>query len=261
MWLADRMPSADPNTPGAGWQIGDYYSGGGSGHVTAGAVITPLAGIRHRASLGPDSVQVASLSGGSSDKADAANLALAREADVSIVVCATTCGESEDRKSLSLDGGCDALVSAVGRVAKKTIVLVQAPGAFLTPWRGEVEAIAVMFLGGQETGGAWADVLFGDTPPSGRLPIELPSSEAETILPNPQSSVPYTEGLATSYRNTQHRPAFCFGHGLSTTTFEFGALTPGPTTLCPAKGSAAVEVCLGMTVTNTGTRVRHNTSR
>lgn len=38
----------DPNTMGS-WQIGDLYSGGGSGHVVAGSVVTTLAGLRKRA--------------------------------------------------------------------------------------------------------------------------------------------------------------------------------------------------------------------
>lgn len=49
----------------------------------------------------------------------------------------------------------------------------------------QVDAIGALFLGGEQTGTAWADVLFGDVPPSGHLPIELPSTEAETIAPNP----------------------------------------------------------------------------
>ena len=37
---------------------GDYYSGGGSGHVTPAVYVTPLDGIKKRASLGPTQVTV-----------------------------------------------------------------------------------------------------------------------------------------------------------------------------------------------------------
>ena len=89
-------------------------------------------------------------------------MALAKTVDVAIVVGGTTSGESEDRPNLSLDHGADALIAAVAAAAPKTIALVAAPGAFLTPWRGQVHAAATLFLGGQESGAAWADVLFGD---------------------------------------------------------------------------------------------------
>ena len=128
---------------------------------------------------------------------------LARTVDVAIVVGGTTSGESADRPNLSLDSGADALIAAVAAAAPKTVALVAAPGAFLTPWRAEVAAAAVLFLGGQESGSAWADVLFGDVAPTGRLPITLPASEEQTIPPSRSRTVRYAEGLATGYRATR----------------------------------------------------------
>ena len=137
-------------------------------------------------------VQVKSHSKGSSNKPDAENIALAKAADVTIIFCGASTGESADRQSLSLDADCDAFISAVAKVSKKVAVLVMTPGAFLTPWREEVSTVATMFLGGQETGAAWADIVFGDVSPAGRLPIELPATEADTIEPNPAPSFAYT---------------------------------------------------------------------
>ena len=147
-----------------GWHQGDYYSGGGSGHVTAGAaVVSPLRGIAARARAAGMAVHLSPTNDVS------AAVALARTVDVAIVVGGATSGESVDRPNLSLDHGGDALIAAVAAAAPKTVALVAAPGAFLTPWRGAVAAAAVLFLGGQESGNAWADVLFGDVPPTGRL--------------------------------------------------------------------------------------------
>ena len=160
---------------------------------------------------------------------------LARTVDVAIVVGGTTSGESVDRPNLSLDSGGDALIAAVAAAAPKTVALVAAPGAFLTPWRAEVAAAAVLFLGGQESGSAWADVLFGDVAPTGRLPITLPASEEQTIPPSRSRTVRYTEGLATGYRATSAsaQPAFPFGHGLSYTSFAFGTPRVGSSTCSP----------------------------
>lgn len=194
---------------------GDYYSGGGSGHVVAEHVVTPLAGIQDRAASAGIKVLASP-----SDELEAA-LAVAGEADVTIVIAATTSSESVDRKDLRLDGNADTLISAVATRAKKTLVLVQAPGAVLLPWRHNVSGILCMFLGGQQTGAAWADVLFGDQDPVGHLPIMLPETEEDTIQPSNEKHIMYTEGLATSYRNLKFKAAFPFGHGLTYTTFEY----------------------------------------
>ena len=66
------------------------------------------------------------------------------------------------------------------------------------PWRDSAASILALFLGGEEAGAAWGAVLFGDYNPTGKLPIQFPSTEAETIAPNPNDTVPYVEGLATS---------------------------------------------------------------
>jgi beta-glucosidase len=258
----------DANLPGNGWCTnrkgqpggditcgGDYYSGGGSGHVTPAIYVTPLDGIKNRASVGPTLVTVKSHSKGSSNQPDAENLALAKAADTTIIFCGTSTGESADRQSLSLDADCDGFISSVAQVSRRVVVLVMTPGAFLTPWRSEVSAIATMFLGGQETGDAWADVVFGDVSPAGRLPIELPDTEADTIEPNPAPFFPYTEGLQTSYRNTTARRAYPFGHGMSFSTFQWSGVT---STTCPT-ATPVWEVCLKMTVTNNGIRAATDT--
>ena len=237
-----------------GWHQGDYYSGGGSGHVTAGAaVVSPLRGIAARARVAGMTVHLSPTNDLS------AAVALARTVDVVIVVGGTTSGESVDRPNLSLDHGGDALIAAVAAAAPKTVALVAAPGAFLTPWRGAVAAAAVLFLGGQESGNAWADVLFGDVPPTGRLPITLPASEAQTIAPSLTETVRYTEGLATGYRatNATAQSAFPFGHGLTYTSFAFGTPRLGSGTISPVgcerpAGEPGCVLCAVLPVTNTG---------
>lgn len=224
------------------WRYGDYYSGGGSGHVVAGNLVTPLAGLEARAkSLGIE--VIASPSNNISAAVQAA-----MQADVAIVVAATTSGESVDRPNLSLDDGSDALIEAVAAQTNNTVVLVQVPGAVLMPWRHSVSSILTMFLGGQMTGAAWADVVFGDHAPTGRLPIMMPATEEDTIPPSTSLEIHYKEGLATSYRNRNFTSSFPFGHGLTYSTFDYSGASQIP---ChPSNTKAAL--CVQLQVVNSG---------
>ena len=119
----------DPAVPGADWARGDYYSGGGSGHVSAGTrVVTPRDGIRARARASGIAVRALP----TDDPAEAAEAVRAGEAashasHLTVVVVATTSGESVDRPSLSLDNDADALVAAAAAASHgRVVVLVQA---------------------------------------------------------------------------------------------------------------------------------------
>ena len=112
-----------------------------------------------------------------------------------------------------------------------------APGAVATPWAAQVESVAALFLAGQGTGAAWADVLTGAVNPSGRLPITFPVDDSPTPCNSPSflrflgptvsqylalrtTHCAYDEGLQLGWRGLVGKPvAFPFGHGLSYTTF------------------------------------------
>lgn len=234
----------DTNEPGNQWNWGDYYSGGGSGHLFAGYVVKALEGITMRAQQA--GIRVIPVS-----QDDPQGLAAAAEADVTFVVAGATSGETVDRSNLNLEGEADALISQVARVARKTVVLMQVCGSMLTPWRDEVDGIAVMFLGGPETGNAWGSVIFGDHAPTGHLPVMFPETEADTIEPHlePNAQIDYVEGLATSYRNPAFRAAFPFGHGLTYTTFSYSNAIVGGSA-CGSHG--ADDFCVSVQIQNTG---------
>lgn len=106
------------------------------------------------------------------------------------MVVGATSGESVDRPNLTLELAGDELVEAVAAVSGgSTIVLMQICGAVLMPWKNKVGSILSMFLGGQATGSAWAQVLFGDESPSGRLPIMMPETESDSIAPSDEESL------------------------------------------------------------------------
>jgi len=223
----------------------DYYSGGGPAHVPAanGVEATPLEQIKRRAKAAQVAVETGPFNATPGQAKDVASIA---GVDVVVVVAATTSAEGGDRTSLALDDNVDALIAAVAPV-KPTVVLMQTPGAVLTPWRGDVAAVANLFLAGEATGKAWAAILFGDASPGGKLPLAMPRTEADVVRPTSSMKVHYSEGLHTSYRSNTFAAAFPFGHGLSYTDFTYGA----PQVL--AKG-CLTKACVRLDVTNTGER-------
>ena len=123
------------------------------------------------------------------------------------------------------------------------------PGAVLTPWRDDVQAILASFPPGQEWGNAFADILFGDAAPTGRLPVTFPDTEAQLQLSKQQwpgvgNRSVFSEKMEVGYRHfdAQHlEPAFPFGHGLTYTSFAYSELH-------------ASSSSVSFTLTNTGTR-------
>ena len=120
------------------------------------------------------------------------------------------------------------------------------------PWADDVEAIVQVWYAGQEGGTAVADVLFGDVDASGRLPTSLPACLADTpaypFYPGDGQTLHYGEGVFVGYRHYDTNdvaPRFCFGHGLSYTTFAYGNL------VVERDGA---DVVAEVDVTNTGTR-------
>jgi beta-glucosidase len=154
--------------------------------------------------------------------------------------------EGHDRESMALPPPQDELVRAVAAVNPRTIVVINAASPVEMPWADDVAAIMQAWFPGQEWGNALADVVSGDLSPSGKLPTTIPvrleDTPAFTNYPGERGQVRYGEGVFVGYRWYDTRaiePRFCFGHGLSYTTFRLGA---------PTWDGAAVHVH----VTNTG---------
>ena len=132
---------------------------------------------------------------------------LVSKADAAIVAISTTSSEGSDRANLSFGNGQDELVTLVAAYQSNTIVAATCPGQVLLPWKEDVEAIVMSFMGGQELGNAMADVLFGDVNPSGRLPLTMPNVENEIGFTERQwpglddaAQAYYDEKLLVGYR-------------------------------------------------------------
>lgn len=132
--------------------------------------------------------------------------------------------EGYDRQSMHLPPGVDALVHAVLEVNPNTAVVIQSGTPVTMPWLAEAPAVLQAWFGGNEAGNAIADVVFGDTNPSGKLPLTFPiANEHNPAFLNFRSDhgrALYGEDVYVGYRyydKTKTGVHFPFGHGLSYT--------------------------------------------
>ena len=181
-------------------------------------------------------------------------LEAARKADVVLLVigenesvCREAWGETHlgDRDSLDLPGRQNDLVRAVVETGVPTVALLINGRPLSINY--VVEHVNAIFEGwylGQEGGTAFADALFGDVNPGGKLPITFPRSVGQ--IPAFYNHKP---SARRGYLWADKSPLFPFGHGLSYTTFEYKNLQVTPAKIKP-DGQATVSV----DVTNTGTR-------
>lgn len=193
--------------------------------------------------------------------------AAAADSDVAVVVVGLDQDsetEGEDRLTLDLPGRQDELVRAVCAANPRTVVLVNAGSVVDLDCADDAAAIAQTWYLGQETGAAVADVLTGAHSPSGRLPTtygrRLEDWPSWLNYPGEAGRVLYGEELFMGYRGFDERgtePRWCFGHGLTYTTFEWGPARVDREEL-PIAGDdpdrRAVAATVRVDVTNTGSR-------
>ncbi len=184
---------------------------------------------------------------------------LAAEADVALVFAGLPAGveaEGKDRKDMKLPAYHNELIRRVAAVQKNTVVVLCNGSPVEMPWVDDVAAILECFLGGQALGGAVANLLYGEANPSGKLPVSFPraleNNPAYLNYPGQGGKVEYQEGVFVGYRyyDTKHiDPLFCFGHGLSYTTFAYGDMA-----LSAGEMGDGDTLTARVTVTNTGGR-------
>ncbi|KAL1864284.1 hypothetical protein VTK73DRAFT_5994 [Phialemonium thermophilum] len=132
---------------------------------------------------------------------------------------------------MDLPPGSDTLVEAVAAANPNLVVVNQSGTPVSMPWVSSVPAVVQAWYGGNETGNAIADVLFGAANPSGKLPLSWPVRvEDNPAFINTRvdgGKVLYGEGIYIGYRwyeKTKKEVLFPFGHGLSYTTWELANL-------------------------------------
>ncbi|OKL60684.1 putative beta-glucosidase I [Talaromyces atroroseus] len=174
-----------------------------------------------------------------------------------VVICAGLSSEweseGEDRLNMKLPPHSDELISRVLDANPNTVIVIQSGTPVEMPWVAKAKSVLQAWYGGNECGHAIADIIFGDTNPSGKLPLTFP----RTIKQNPTylnyrsegGRVLYGEDVYVGYRyydELELEPLFPFGHGLSYTTFELSLLD-----LNRDRGME-LEICVS--IKNTGSR-------
>ncbi len=131
--------------------------------------------------------------------------------------------------------------------AGKKVIFVNFSGSAmaLVPESESCDAILQAWYPGEEGGRAIADVLAGDYNPSGKLPVTFYKSVNQ--LPDFKD---YSMKGRT-YRYMTEEPLFCFGYGLSYTTFNVGEAKLSKTVLA-LNGNDAIKV--SVPVSNVGKR-------
>lgn len=139
--------------------------------------------------------------------------------------------EGEDRTNMDLPPNTNELISHVLDANPNTVVVIQSGTPVAMPWIKKANAVVQAWYGGNETGHGIADVIYGTTNPSGKLPLTFPRrvKDNPTYL-NYRSEggrVLYGEDVYVGYRYYEEleiEPMFAFGHGLSYTTFALSDL-------------------------------------
>mgnify|MGYP000443670924 CR=1 FL=1 len=161
--------------------------------------------------------------------------------------------ESKDRSDMILPNSQDAVIADLLAVNPNTVVFINGGSAVEMPWAEQANAIVWGWYGGMEAGHSYADVLFGDVNPSGKMPITLPKQLADTAPIalddyNEHDSL-YKEGVFIGYRwfaQQKIKPLFPFGHGLSYSAFNYSAVTLSSNDI-----SANDTLTAKVTITNT----------
>jgi beta-glucosidase len=179
---------------------------------------------------------------------------VAREADAVILVVGESpaqSAEASSRASIELPGAQEQLARAVVATGKPVVVVLMNGRPLAIQWLNDnVPAIVETWFLGVEHGTATADVLLGDYNPGGKLTATFPrvTGQIPIYYNHRNTGRPPTDQKYTSkYIDVPWTPLYPFGHGLSYTTFRYGAPRISATTMRPGD-SLRVEV----DVTNAG---------
>ncbi|MDE6212570.1 MAG: glycoside hydrolase family 3 C-terminal domain-containing protein, partial [Lachnospiraceae bacterium] len=141
--------------------------------------------------------------------------------------------EGFDRPDMKLPYEQDLLIEALLQVRKDIVLTFVGGSPVEMPWREQAQTILWSYYAGMETGNAFAKIIFGEVNPSGKLAETFPARYEDcATAKNGQfgvwGKITMEEGPYFGYRHfdRQHiAPAFCFGHGLSYTEYEYSGLT------------------------------------
>ncbi len=215
---------------------------------------------------------------GGSDEQLAGAVEAAKQADVAVLVLgdnsnyfggigwgdseldgtvAVTCGEGFDTHTLDLPGRQQELLEAVYATGTPVVLVMESGRPYAIVWAKEnIPAILQAWYPGEQGGYGVADVLFGDTDASGRLPVSFPRSVGHIpcFYNHKVSAKGYYKKRGSKavpgrdYVFDTPDALFSFGEGLSYTTFAYSELS------IPERADANGIVEVSVNVENTGAR-------
>jgi beta-glucosidase len=206
----------------------------------------------------------------------AAALDAARQADLVVMTLGETAdmsGEGGSRAFPGLPGNQQRLLELVASTGRPMVLLVFSGRPLVLDWAAEhVNAIVEAWFPGAEGGSAIANVLYGDTAPSGKLPMSFPRATGQEPLYYNQfptgrplfsfDSSSQNIRFFSRYIDVPNEALFPFGHGLTYTRFAYLGVTLSRTVVPlseAARPGARNLMTVTATVKNTGDRAATET--
>lgn len=216
--------------------LGDYTP-----PVPESECVTVLQGMKQEA---PDGVKVSYAMGSGFSEADehekAKAMALAEESDVIVAVVGGSssrfggavfdangaaskgtgsrsmdCGEGMDTAKVHIPAAQEELIAALARLGKPLVTVVIAGRAYcIEKIENASDAVLYAFYPGPVGGKAVAELLYGSSNPSGRLPVSMPRHVGQLPV-----CYNYRTSVAPAYCDMTSQPLHTFGEGRSYTTF------------------------------------------
>ena len=209
-----------------------------------------------------------------SDKGFADAVAAAKKSDIVVLALGEDAplmtGEAGSRAHLDLPGNQQALLEAVAGAGKPVVLLVFSGRPLILNWAAQhVPAIMEVWYPGIQAGPALANVLLGDSAPSGRFTTSFPRAVGQEPLyynhlntGRPADGIDLShppsngrEKYVSRYIDEQKSPLYPFGYGLTYSTIAYSSTTVSATSISARDlnvGSAKLTVSAD--VRNTGSR-------
>lgn len=184
----------------------------------------------------------------------AAAVAAARRADVVVMAIGESredSGEARSRTAISVPKVQIELLEAVAATGRPVVVVLSTGRALaLGDLLPRAKGILVAWFLGSGSGLALADILFGRSSPSGRLPVSFPHDPGQvpyyydrkaTGRPDPTPAA--LSRFKTHYMEVPNSALFPFGHGLTYGRIEYESLDVGDGRLA-ADGTLAIRAVI-----------------
>ncbi len=226
------------------------FEGGGSSHVNAHHVVTPLAaapaGAKYAAGY-----RLAETAPDQELTTEAVQLAKQSNRVIFFAGFPESMEtEGFDKDSIALPANQNELLTQIIEANPNVTVVLQNGSVVEMPWADRVPAIVETYLAGEVVGEATWDILTGKVNPSGKLsesfPLRLQDNPTYGTFAKDHDEEDYHEGIFVGYRyyDLHEMPVrFPFGHGLSYTDFTYSDLTVS---------EESNDVKVRFTVTNSG---------